>query len=555
MFGWIIFVVFVIISFRLFSKSVLEHESYAALASNQHTIREDLPSRRGTIYVHDIHDELFPVAANERMYDVSIIPTRVTDPKGISQALADILGLSADDILQKVNSKKAYLPPLKKRVDKETTDKLVALPFKGISIKPTDARYYPENEFAAQLLGFVNFEGEGTYGIEGRFNDALQGKSGSLLGQKDTYGRLVSITGQVQPQSGSDLVLTIDHTIQYLADSVLKQSVEQYGAGGGSIIVTNPKTGAILALSNQPGFDPNKYNEVPSDQLNRFMDDAITNTYEPGSIMKPVVMSMAINEGKLAPDTRSTFSNYVTVQGFQIHTALDKAFGDESMTQILENSDNVGMVWVAGHLEYQDMYDSFKRFGFGAPTGIDVSGETSGSILPVKDWRDISRATMAFGQGISVTPMQMAMAWGSLVNGGKLMKPYTVEKIVRSTGEMVETQPTEVRETVSKDTADKVKGMLQSVVDNGQSKKAAIAGYEIGGKTGTAQIADPKGGYYSDQWNHSFIGFFPVSDPQYLVMVKLDHPTTSIYADATALPAFSAMAKGIISYEELQPTR
>jgi len=542
--------------YRFFDKSVLEHAQYVALASNQHTIREDLPSHRGTIYAHDSGNALFPVATNERTYDVSVIPNQVTDPKGLSTALGNILSVDANDLFSKIQTKVPYLPPLKRRVDQATANKLVELPFKGLSLLPTDSRYYPENEFASQLLGFVNYDGVGAYGVESRYDDVLEGKDGSLLGKQDSFGRLVSITGQVNPESGSDLVLTIDHTIQYLADQTLRQASGLYGTGGGSVIVMNPKTGAILAMANQPGFDPNTYNEVPTDQVNRFTNDAVSTVYEPGSIMKPVVMAMAIEEGKVTPDTKSTFSNYVTVQGYQIHTALDEAFGEETMTQILENSDNVGMVWVSGHLEYQDMYDGFKRFGFGQTTGIDVPGETTGSILPVSDWHDIDRATMAFGQGISSTPLQMITAWGSLVNGGKLMKPYVVDSLVRPNGDRVVTQPTEVRTTVSQKTADEVRQMLLSVVDNGQSKKAQIQGYAIGGKTGTAQIADPKnGGYLKDTYNHSFIGFFPYDDPQYLVMVKLDHPTTSIYADATALPAFRAMAQGIISYEALQPSR
>ncbi len=543
------------ITYRLFSKSILEHSSYVALASNQHTIREELPSHRGTIYAHDGGNALYPVATNARTFDVNVIPSQVINPKALAAAIAPILGLDEHDLADKFASKVPYLPPLKHRIDKATADKLAAIPLKGISLVPTDTRFYPEGEYADQLLGYVNFDSVGTYGIEHRYDDVLQGKSGTLLGQKDTFGRLVSITGQVNPEPGSDLVLTLDHTIQFIADQALKQAITNYGAGGGSVIVLNPKTGALLALANQPGFDPNSYNTVPSDQQNRFLNDAVSTTYEPGSIMKPVVMATAINEGKLTPDTTSTFANFVTVQGYQIHTALDKAYGTETMTQVLENSDNVGMVWVAGHLEYQDLYDSFKKFGFGQPTGIDLPGETAGSVLPVKSWHDINRATMAFGQGISVTPIEMAMAWGSLINGGKLMKPYVVEKIIRPSGDVVITQPTEVRETVSQDTADKVRGMLLSVVDNGQSHKAQIPGYSIAGKTGTAQIADPHGGYLADSWNHSFIGFFPANDPQYLVMVKLDHPTSSIYADATALPTFRSIATGIISATELPPDR
>jgi len=553
--GWILSLAFLTITVRLFQKSVLEHGEYVALASNQHTIRQELPSQRGLIQIHELGSDLWPLATNERRYDVSVIPNRVTDPKGLAVALSQLLDLKADEVYDKINTDKPYLPPLKKQVDEATITKVIALPFKGLLATPIDARTYPEGDFASQLVGFVNYDGQGASGIEAQYEDALKGKSGTLLGKQDIFGRMVSITGQVKPQAGSSVVLTLDHTIQFLADRELKYAISAYGAVGGSVIVLNPKTGALLAIANQPSFDPNHYGDVPTDQQQRYLNDAISTVYEPGSIMKPVVMATAIDQGKIQPETKSTFSNFVTVQGYQIHTALDKAYGEETMTQILENSDNVGMVWVAGHLEYQALYDSFKRFGFGVPTGLDLPAETSGSILPLGDWREISRATMAFGQGISVTPLQMAMAWQSLANGGQLMKPYVVDKIVRSDGSVVATEPTSVRQVVTKETADKVKIMLQSVVDNGQSKKAQIPGYAIGGKTGTAQYAKAEGGYQEDSYNHSFIGFLPVDDPQYLVMVKLDQPTSSKYADATALPAFRAIAQGIISYKGLSPSR
>ncbi len=541
--------------YRLFQKSVLEHGVYAALASNQHTIRQELPSQRGVVMIRGEDRGRWPLATNERRYDVSVIPNRVTDAKGLASALAPILGLDANEIFATIDNQKPYLPPLKERVDEATVTKVASLPFKGILTIPVETRTYPERELAAQLIGFVNHDGLGAAGLEAQYDDALQGKSGTLLGQQDTFGRLVSITGQVKPQPGSQLVLTIDHTIQFLVERQLAHAVKAYGAGGGSAIVMDPKTGAILALANQPSFDPNHYNQVPAEEQQRYLNHAVSAIYEPGSIMKPVVMAIAIDEGKVAPDTKSVFGNVVTVQGYQIHTALDKAYGEETMTQVLENSDNVGMVWVAGHLEYETLFDRFKRFGFGAPSGIDLPAETTGSVLPLGDWRDISRANMAFGQGISVTPLQMMLAWQSLVNGGQLMKPYVVDEIRRPDGSVVTTKPTVVRQTVSQATADKVRLMLQSVVDNGQSKKAQIPGYSIGGKTGTAQYASPTGGYIEDSYNHSYVGFFPVESPQYLVMVQLDHPTSSIYADATALPTFRAISQGIISYASLLPDR
>jgi cell division protein FtsI/penicillin-binding protein 2 len=553
--GWLIGALFVGLSYRLFEKSVLDHPGYVALASNQHTVRQDLPGQRGRIYARDQLIGRFPIATNEWRYDVSVIPNRVTDPDRLARQLHDLLDLDEETLRDALSSKRAYLPPLKRRVDRATAERVRALNDRAIQITSVSARTYPERTLASQLLGFVNFDDVGTYGVEARYDDALRGKSGSRLGQRDSFGRLVSITGTVNPEPGSDLGLTIDRTIQFIAERALEQALATYGAGGGSIVVTDPSSGAILALANQPSFDPNQFNTVPESELARFRNDTISTVYEPGSVFKPIVMATALDAGVVTPETAETFSNQVTVQGYEIHTALDKAYGRETMTQILENSDNVGMVWVAGHLEFDALRSALTRFGFGIPTGIDLPGETTGSVLPLGEWRDIHRATVAFGQGVSMTPLQLAAAWGALLNGGHLMKPYVVDRILRSNGEEVVTKPTVVRDVIRSETSDTIRSMLESVVENGQSKKARIDGYSVGGKTGTAQIPNPDGGYYEDQWNHSFMGFFPVSQPRYLVLVKLDRPTASKYADGTALPTFVDVARSIIAATSLLPDR
>ncbi|KKP88884.1 MAG: Peptidoglycan glycosyltransferase [Berkelbacteria bacterium GW2011_GWA2_35_9] len=284
-----------------------------------------------------------------------------------------------------------------------------------------------------------------------------------------------------------------------------------------------------------------------------FVNPAVSFAYEPGSIFKPIIVSLGLDNEKFEPETKGgPFSNMTVVQGYEIHTALDKGYGDETVTQILENSDNVGMVWVGNQIGNDLMREGLEKFGFNEKTGIDLPGETTGTILSLKNWRDIHRANISFGQGVLVTPLQIAQAYATIANDGEMPKLHIVDKIIRKDGSEELIENSIVRRVIKTETANEVRRMMQSVVDVGQSSKAKIEGYNIGGKTGTAQIAKKDGtGYEDNSFNHSFAGIGPIANPKFVVVIRLEKPTATRFADSTALPMFKKAMQFLLSYYQI----
>ena len=543
-----------IIVWRLFQKSVIEHPLYAARAESQYEVSRELPSKRGTIFAQDAElGRLVPMAATDERFDVSVVPKNVKDKAKAAQTLATLLGLDEKDILAKVSTDKTYLPPLVRGITKDQRNAVAAEGFSGLLIEKKNVRVYPENQIAAQVLGFVNRENKGSYGIEGYYDSNLKGTAGSVVGEKDTLGRIISTLRKTDPQNGVDAEITIDHNLQFAVERRLQKGLDDSAAVSGQVIIMNPTNGEILAMAALPSYNPNSYADVAS-QPELFRNPTISTVYEPGSIFKPLVMASAIDLGKLEPDTEETFAAEVTVQGYQIHTALNKAYGKETMTQVLQNSDNVGMVWVAGHMSNEEMHDHLSSFGLDHTTGIDLQGETQGNLPPARQWQTITRATASFGQGVSVTPLQMVRAWATLVNGGTLVTPHVVRQLVGQRGVTVEADFPKIPGVIKQETSDKIRGMLVSVVDNGPYGSTRVAGYKVGAKSGTAQIADSTGHYSDTDFTHSMLGFFPADAPQFVMLVKLDKPKNAPFAESDAGPIFHDLAQYIFNYYKIPPT-
>ncbi len=546
----------IFLSYRIFVKSVLENDKYKALADSQHTVKQELNSHRGKILAMDSSNgEITELAINIEKFNVNVVPKNVKDAKDVSEKLSPLLDISENEIFDLIDNDKLYIPPIKKRVDKDLADKIIDLKLAGVLISAEDARYYPEHTLASNILGFVNFEGEGKYGLEGYYNAQFKGEEGTVEALRDTHGRIISSDIAQEVNDGSSLLLTIDINVQYMAEEKIKDAKEKFSADGASIIIMNPRDGSIIAMATDKTYDPNNFNEVAKDFGQSFFNNSIiSDTWEPGSIFKPVVMGAGIDSGKLDYNTIETFSNMTVVQGYEIKTAENKAFGRQTMTQVLENSDNVGMVWVGNQMGNDTMYDYLDNFGFGKKTNIDLESESSGSLLEKKKWRDIHRATISFGQGVAVTPLQMALSYSVLANGGVLYKPYIVKKIIKPDGKEINTEKKIINDKViSQETSEKVKKMLVSVVKNGHAQKAQMDGYLVGGKTGTAQIPSSSGGYKENEYNHAFAGFFPVDDPQFVMIVRVDSPKGFKYAESTAVPTFADMARWLVNYYEILP--
>jgi cell division protein FtsI/penicillin-binding protein 2 len=554
--GLILFVFAVsgIIVWRLFQKSVTEHPLYSARAELQYEVAKDLPSKRGTILAQDAElGQLVPLAATEERFDISVVPKNVKDKAVAAHILSSLFGVDEKDVLAKVSTDKLYLPPIVRGVTKDQRNTLVGQGFAGLLIEKRNERVYPENQIAAQVLGFVNREGKGSYGVEGYYDVDLRGTAGSVVGEKDTLGRIISTLKQTDPENGIDIELTIDHNLQFAVERRLQQGITDSGAVSGQAIIMNPTNGEILSMASLPSFDPNKYADSAAEP-EKFRNPTISTVYEPGSIFKPLVMASAIDLGKIEPDTQESFNAFVTVQGYEIHTALNKAYGNETMTQVLENSDNVGMVWVSGKMTKDEMHDKLASLGINQTTGVDLQGEVQGSFMPARQWQSINQATMSFGQGVSVTPLQMIRAWSAVINGGTLVTPHVVRSLEGRRGVIVPAELPTKSGIISTETSAKVRGMLQSVVDHGPYGHARVAGYSIGGKTGTAQIADNTGNYSETDFTHTFMGFFPVDAPRFIILVKLDKPTSAPFAESTVGPVFHDLAQYIFNYYKIPPT-
>lgn len=547
--GAIFFIITCTLIYRLFQKQITEHGNYEVLAQNQYMVKQSVTASRGNIYFSD----MFPAATNTRTYQIIISPKQVKNKQTLAETLAPILNFSQEDIFTKINVDKSYIPPLKKGMSEADGTKVADLKLSGVVVIPENTRVYPEGQLASQILGFVDASGDGHYGIEGYYNNELKGVGGIVYGEKAANGQVVDVNSASSAQNGSDIVLTINHDIQYKIEQILAAAVQKYQADSGSVVITNPKTGEILAMANFPTFDPNSFNKVTDQQL--FNNTAVNNAWEPGSVFKPIVMAAAVNEGKVAPETTNVFGEEVTVNGYQIHTATHHAYGKENMTQVLQNSDNVAMVWVSQLLGKDLLEKYLQNFGFGRKSGVELDTESSGNLTEVKNMSDVQQANMAFGQGITATPLQVLDAISAIANKGQLMQPYIISKTIDYNNKESDNGPKVINQVISQDTAKKVTDMMVSVVNNGQGKQAAVAGYSIAGKTGTAQVPKPGGGYFDNRFVGSFAGFAPADDPAFAMIVRLDNPKNVAWAEESAAPTFGEIATWLLDYMGIPKTQ
>lgn len=548
--------------FRLFTLQVLKYDFYKELATNQHQTHQILFPKRGEIFIkdrfygRDPSSQLFPLAVNREWPMVYAVPKEIENKEEAVKILASLLDLDEEILRQKINKRNDPYEPLKHKLSPEIVDKIKELDIKGIGLTSENWRYYPVSNLVSHVIGFVGFSGDeksGQYGIEGYYNKKLEGETGYLEGEKDTQGRLIAIAKRyLQPaKDGSDLILTIDPNIQFFVEEKLKQIIEDLEAEGGTIIVENPKTGAIKALVNRPTFDPNKYFEV--EDINIFLNPAIHNLFEPGSIFKPITMAVALDKKLLSPSTVYEDKGFVKIGGYTISNSDDEIQGIQTMTEVLEKSLNTGAVFAGQLIPKRTFKKYLEKFGLSKKTGIDLEGEARGDISNLKNMRDIEYATAFFGQGIAITPIELAAAMGAIANQGKLTRPYLVEKFIYPDGREEITESKVVDQVISLETAEKLTKMMVSVVENGYGKKAGVPGYFIAGKTGTAQV--PEEGGYSDKTIHSFGGFFPAFDPQFLILVKLDNPQKIRFAADSVAPVFGEIAEYILNYYEIPPSR
>ncbi len=587
---------------RLVNLQIYNHDYYEAVAASQRQHASEIAPRRGTIYMRENRNEdLFPVAVDNKAWIAFAVPREIEDPAYVAKELAPALyayqtrqsekiekimketgqitnkntdlnnqpdnppdkekeiSILEDKLYNKFNQKTdPYEPFLRfyEKLDEEFKRFLEERQLPGIVIQESFARVYPENTLAAHLIGYTGLEDSqkvGRYGIEEHFEETLAGDLGFLSSERDASGNIIGVGANnfQAARDGSDIVLTINRVVQNIIEKTLKEGVEKYQAERGSIIVMEPSSGAVLGMATYPTYDPNYYYGVrhASVQLN----PVVSEIFEPGSILKPIIMATAIEEGKVTPNTTFNDTGPVRVDKYTINTFDGKHHGIQTMTQILEQSNNVGMVWVGQQLGAELMYDFLRRFGLGEKTGIELGGETQSTLIPPDEWNVATVATVSFGQGVAPTPLQVLNAINVLANDGSLMRPYLVSSIRHSDGTEEKIEPQKIRRVITSTTANELTAMMVSVIEKGVAGLAKVPGYYLAGKTGTAQVPDEKGKYSPDKKIISFVGYGPSDQPRFSILIKLDNPAGLSFASGTAAPMFSEIAEKLLNYFQVPP--
>lgn len=553
---------------RLFYLQVIQHEYYEIKAVEEHSKKFKIVAKRGLIYAHDGKEAYAKLVLNEPVFTVYADPRYVKDEEKVAHVLRRIAGGNLVKEFEKgLANKTLQYTVLARQVNKAQADLITKETLAGVGLQEQERRVYPEGQLAAQVLGFVNGEGKGQYGLEQALDKDLAGKSGLLKAVTDVHGIPLSVGPEsvlTPPQNGKNLILTIDRNVQHKVEEALKAGLERSKATKGSVVVMDPDSGNVVAMANFPTYNPNDYTKVEDYQL--FGNKAVDDPYEPGSVLKALTMGMALNEGVVEPHTTYNNTGSTRVRDATIKNVLTNPQGNVSMTQVLEFSFNTGVVHALRLLgdgeinekSKQKLYQYFTdRYFFGRPTKISLSGEVSGQIIPPDDadGGDVRYANMTFGQGMTATVLQVTAAFAASVNGGMYYAPQIVDGYLEDGA--FKDKPPEIRKgnILTESSSQKLRQMLQdarkaSFVSNGDKK-----GYALGGKTGTAQVYDPKTGKYSEtETIGSYIGFGGQDKPQYVIMVRVDDAKISGYSGSVAAaPIFTDISNWMLDYLQIQP--
>lgn len=550
---------------RLVYVQLVQHGHFVALAASEHQRKYEVPADRGQIYLLD-GDTKVPLALNETLKLVYADPSIVKDKQDTANKLAAVTGEPASKYLDALNKGKEYAV-LKGRVNEAEAKKIKALNLRGVGMVNEDYRTYPEGQLGSQVLGFVNNDGDGQYGVEGYLNKKLKGEPGVLNAKTDTNGIPIATAENLSkaPVAGESVVLTIDRNIQAQAEQFLKEGVTAVHAESGSVIVMDPNTGAIKAMANYPSFDPNSYTSVKD--YTTFSNGVVSDAFEPGSGFKVITMAAGLDSGKVTPTTTYTDNGCEQLDNYKICNAENHKEGpNTTMTTVLKDSLNTGVMYVLRQLgtdpnsitpAAKQAFNNYvtQHFGFGHTTGIEQAGESAGDINPPTS-NNVNYANMTFGQGLSVTMLQMATAVSAIANGGKLYKPYLIDRTVSPDGTEHDTKPQVTNShVISQQAAKDLTAMMVTTVEQGSGHRAKTAGYAIAGKTGTAQIPNPNGkGYLEDQNIGTFVGFAPAQDPKFVVMVRVNKPKFQGFAETTTVPIFGNLTRWLLQYEAVPPS-
>ncbi|HEU4685427.1 MAG TPA: penicillin-binding protein 2 [Nitrospira sp.] len=531
------------ILFRLVNLQVLQAAELTARADRQHQKTVTFEGARGT--VTDRHGKV--LAMNVEVPSVFGVPTALGNAAATARSLSSVLNVRREELEKKLRQDRSFVW-LARKVEPEQGRRLEQLSLDGVGVVMEGRRFYPKGPLLSHVLGFAGMDGQGLEGLERRYESHLHGEKRVTILQRDALGRTVFPKGLAEnaPAQGHSLTLTIDEVIQYIAEKELDDAVNRTHAKAGTIIVMEPQTGAILAMAVSPRFDPNAVGALTPD---RWRNRALTDTYEPGSTMKVVVAAAALEEKVMMPGTMLYGENgRMVVASTTIHD--HEKMGWMTFAQMVQKSSNIGAAKTGMALGEQRLYRYLQSFGFGQKTDIDLPGEVSGLLKAPKEWRRRSLASISMGQEIGVTPLQMVAAISTVANNGVLMKPYVVSEIRDHRGILVKEQVPQVRRrVVSPDTARTLTAILEGVVTSGTGTKAAIPGFRVAGKTGTAQKVDPRTGTYSaTQFVGSFVGYVPAEAPKLAMIVVIDEPQGEAWGGVVSAPVFRRVGEQVLNY-------
>jgi cell division protein FtsI (penicillin-binding protein 3) len=519
----------------------IKAQSLSRLGQTQHRESVTLPASRGTIF-----DSMgVRLALGEQATTVYADPMLIKQPRRVATEVGRVLGVDPGALYPKLADRSRGFVYVARQADAARAAQLAREKIAGLGFLPEERRSYPQHSVAAQVLGYVGVDNNGLAGLEFELDRELAGKAGHQTLVKDPAGRVIDVVDDRPEVQGRDVTLTLDHTIQANAEEVLRATVRKWSAKSATAIVLDPRTGAILAMAVQPGYDANRYPLAPRElQRNR----AVTDTYEPGSTFKVVTVAAALSERLVSPSTAFTLPYTLQVADRVIHDAEPRGTVRYSVAQILAHSSNIGAITLAELLGRDRLSSWISRFGFGHETGVDFPGESPGIVLPATQWSGSTIGNVPIGQGIGVTPVQMAAAYAAVANRGVWSRPHLVDQIGGRGRPSLHR-----RRILSPTVAASLMTMLKDVVAEGTGMYAAIPGYQVAGKTGTAQKPDSHGGYATDQYVASFVGAVPASRPRLVVLVTVDEPHGAIWGGVVAAPAFQQIASFDLGYLEIPP--
>jgi cell division protein FtsI (penicillin-binding protein 3) len=517
------------------------------MAADQYEHSIKTSGQRGTIYDRNLTE----MAVSIKVTSIAAYPNQITNRADVAQRLAGVLGLDRRSLERNLASKRSFIW-VKRQATPREVERTKRLKLAGVGFVPEYNRFYPNKTLAAQVIGFTGIDGDGLEGIEYSYDSYLKGSEVQLTLLRDALGQQFVAPGEATPDfDGKNVILTIDRTIQYISEKALEDAVQRYAAKSGIAIVMAPNSGAVLAMAHYPFFNPNAFKDF---NRNNWRNRAITDPVEPGSTMKIFSAVAAVESGGSSPNTIFFCENGAYRIGGRVIHDLG-SYGWLSLQQIIKYSSNIGAIKISEMLGPERLYNTLHDFGFGTKTGIDCPGETTGSMNHYSQWKPIDTGVIAFGHGIAVSPIQLITAVSAIANKGRLMRPHLVQAISDQNGRVEYTfEPNKVRQAVTEEAAATVSGIMETVISRGGTgTRAALEGYSVCGKTGTAQKINEEGAYSEDAFIASFVGYAPANDPSISVLVIINEPQTEYYGGIVAAPVFRSIAQQTLNYLNIPP--